>query len=176
MAYKYITSMFIIDFFAVFPYLFGTVFLLMAGKDFDEIKKSGFMVFASYLRILRIFHIPRITDFQKSMLNNIKDRFSSSTYETTFLNLHIMITFFLYFLLSIHILTCILLYATFEKNPTIDHTQPFTYEMSLTQYSEFVYFITTTTTTIGYGDMVANFELDSDTDHKINLFTLMMFI
>ena len=162
--WRYLTRYFVIDSLCCFPqFVFLASFgFYKAEEDMNEYLNSTTYQVMLYLKLFKFFLIPRIFDVTKTAQTLIARRFYMKRHLINNIFLWTRTLIQLYML--IHLFACIIIYERqlhykenldkwmTDRDIEISEIDP----MRMTHlYVEMVYFVTTTLTTVGYGDYSA---------------------
>ena len=154
-AIRYLSGNFVFDFLSVFPFLFGK--LATGGDDitYREQLEMPIMQFFAYLRLLRITQLPKILNASTVYAQMLMNKFPS--YRQLIFNSKQIFSLVLFLLLSLHLSAVINISQGTAANSwiTLDADGRPLDQTSFELYVDQMYFITTTTTTVGYGDFGA---------------------
>ena len=140
-------------------YLFGDCFIdIMANipiityfviNGFEKSESNGF-TWCMGLKTLRLFHADEVLDVLKRIMDILSNIFYLHRY--LFSNLYTWIVAGMKFLLFIHYYACFWVYVVYlKKEAGLPHVE-FVNDTMLGQYVDSFYLMTTTITTVGYGD------------------------
>ena len=149
---KYLQNYFIFDFLQAIP-LYTMIRIFMKPNKFFILGYSGKeSIIISFLLFIKPFKIFKI--IQKKQNQALED-FYSYLSENYFLEqLASFMMYFLIFFLFIHLFICLHIYFSFQSYPNwINHTNIIN-KSFIEKYIASLYFMITTMTTVGYGDIV----------------------
>ena len=161
-ALRYFSSNFIIDFVSVYPFLLGK--MTAGSADYDELINRGYMQVFGYLRLLRITQLPKILGASNIYAQLLMQKYPSKRQIIN--NVNQVLSLVIFLTLSLHLSACVNIFQGMANNSWInydDDNQLLTTSTdgvpSTRSASDFyinqMYFMTTTMTTIGYGDLRA---------------------
>ena len=145
----------VFDILGNFPILFYHIFLGFPTEDFS----NWFKLYMA-LKTLRLFQVKRVTDTLKRLMEMLSDIFFLKRYMFNNVLSWIMASF--KFLLTIHYFACLWIYVTSFKEEQGLPEAFFIYEDRFHQYYEALYLMTTTISTVGYGDYKAFVDTSGD--------------
>ena len=151
--FNYLENEFILDFFQAIPiYIILRTFMKTSGKvylDYSE-KQSYFIIFLLFIKPFKIFKI------MKKKKNKALDDFYSYLSESYYIEkLFKFLIDFLIFFLFVHLFICFHIYLSFQNYPNWIININIMNKTFLTKYITSFYFMITTMTTVGYGDIVS---------------------
>ena len=150
--YNYFKSNFFLDFLQAIP-LYTIIRIFMKPKRYFYLGYSGaesiIITFLLFLKPLKIFKI--IKKKQNKALENFFSYLSENYYLEKFV---LFLFYFIIFFLFIHLFICIHIYFAYQGFPNwITHINIINYSFS-GKYITSLYFMITTMTTVGYGDII----------------------
>ena len=167
-AIGYLSNNFIIDFLSVFPFFIGK--LAYSGTSYFEMIEDPMMSFFAFLRLLRISFLPKILNASDVYAHLLMRKFPSK--RQVIFNGKQIFSLILFLLLSLHLSACFNIFSGTGEDSWIplDVDGRPSENTPIRIYTEQIYFMTTTTTTIGYGD----FNADKSNEKSTNMTVIMM--
>ena len=152
-AVHYLSGVFIFDFLSSYPYFIAS--LAHGGEDYQDVMDIDYMKVFGYLRLLRITQIPKILGATTTYSLILIKLFPFK--RQVIYNIRQVVSLVLFLYLSLHLTACINIFHGTSKDGWIplDELGAPSDQSAFDIYIDQLYFMTTTMTTVGYGDFKA---------------------
>lgn len=173
-ALHYLSGSFITDFLSVIPFLIAK--LAAHDTDYLELLDRGYMQIFAYLRLLRITQLPKILQASYVYAQILNQKFPNK--RQMIFNANQVFSIVMFLMLSLHLSACGNIFQGMGEESWIklDEDGRMLNEKPWDLYVNQMYFMTTTMTTIGYGDVSAQKYPDYSSADNMLLIFFIQFI